>query len=82
MKRSDCNKPFQHLSFRSCAHAQVVGSPIPPSYATDRMVNSQHAIVGLWSFIGMHRCYYFYSTISWHYQEIKSSADWFSPINL
>jgi len=38
------------LSFRSCA--QLVESPIPQSCATDRIVNSQHAIVGFWSFIG------------------------------
>ena len=38
---------FRHLSFRSCAHAHLVWSLMPPSCATDRIVNSQHAIVGL-----------------------------------
>jgi len=52
------NKPFRNLSFRSCAHALLVGSPIPPSCATDWIVKSQHAVVGFWSFFGMHSWYY------------------------
>ena len=38
--------------------AELVESPIPRSCASDRIVNFQHAIVGFWNFIGMHRCYY------------------------
>ena len=34
------NKPFRHLSFQSCAHVQLVGSPIPPSCVTNRFVNA------------------------------------------
>ena len=51
--------------------------------ATNRIVNKQLAIVGFWGFIGMHRCYMLlHNKVIWHYQWIKSSVDWLSPIKL
>src|SRR6218665_1998462 len=75
--RKEIDKPFRHLSFRSCAHAHFVGSPIRPSCATDRIVNSQQAIVGFLSCIDrpMHVATTYCSTMRWHYQEINSSVD-------
>jgi len=48
------NKPFRHLSFLSYAHAQWVGSQIPPIFAMNIFVNTKLSIVGLWSCIGIY----------------------------
>jgi len=66
----------------SCTQEHWLGSNRTSDLRHYRIVNTQIAIAGLWIFINMHRCFNWLQPMSWHYEEIHGSVDWFSTIKL